>query len=113
MQQRFAAAPAGAPDGSPETRARVMDYIERYGGKAGTRSAWPHISTAIISPPLVNIALTALDRHYQADGQRMSRHASLPPGPAQGLPTDRLVLVDDGVLGWFIPPQQLVPDGLG
>jgi RNA-directed DNA polymerase len=53
----------------------------------------------IVSPLLANIALTALDRHYQADWQRMSRHASYRQVlRRQGFPTYRLVRYADDLV---------------
>ncbi len=48
---------------------------------------------------LANIALTALDRHYQADWQAMSRHASHRQAlRRRGFPTYRLVRYADDLV---------------
>jgi len=53
----------------------------------------------IISPLLANIALTALDRHYQADWRRMSYHTSSRQSlRRKGFPTYRLVRYADDLV---------------
>lgn len=53
----------------------------------------------IASPLLANIALSALDRHYQADWERMSRHGSSRQAlRRKGHPTYRLVRFADDVV---------------
>jgi RNA-directed DNA polymerase len=53
----------------------------------------------IVSPLLANVALTALDRYYQADWQRMSQHASHRQAlRRRGFPTYRLVRYADDLV---------------
>jgi RNA-directed DNA polymerase len=70
----------------------------------------------IASPLLANIALTALDRPYQADWQRMSRHASHRQAlRRQGFPTYRLVRYADDLVVCVKgtrPQAQALLDGL-